>query len=151
MTLSTELSRFLADHATAESWAAFTCGIEAEPTAANLAAAMSAKGYQVGEAEVVAALELGKQMALADHQLGGVVGGSVGSELQSFAAGAVGQYNSDLESLKASIAANPSTSEAAQDQLKANNQQLQQYFDTMSSVLKALNSTLETTAKKVGR
>jgi hypothetical protein len=75
MTFSAELTRFLADHATTEGWAAFANGIGTPPTAANLAAAMSAKGYQVGEAEVAGALELAKQSALADHQLDGVVGG----------------------------------------------------------------------------
>jgi hypothetical protein len=75
MTPSAELKRFLADHATAESWAAFTKGVGTAPTAATLAAAMSAKGYLVGEAEVVAALQFGKQSALSDQNLHGVVGG----------------------------------------------------------------------------
>ena len=129
--MSTGLSRFLADNATAESWAAFTTGIEIEPTAANLAAAMRAKGYQVDEAEVVAALELGKQMALADQQLGTVVGGA-NSDLESLIGSAYGRYTSDLESLKASIAANPSMSEDAQDQLKAKNLQLTQMIDIVA-------------------
>jgi hypothetical protein len=75
MTLSAEMTRFLADHATAESWAAFASGIETPPTAATLAGAMSAKGYQVGEAEVTAALKFSKQSPMADRQLDAVVGG----------------------------------------------------------------------------
>jgi hypothetical protein len=76
MALSAEMTRFLGDHATAESWAAFV-GVVATPlTAANLAAAMSAKGYHVGEADVVAALDFSKSGVLADRQIDGVVGGS---------------------------------------------------------------------------
>lgn len=75
VTLSTELKRFLADHATAESRAAFASSVGTHATVATLAAAINAKGYQVGEAEVSAALDLSKQVALTDQQLAAVVGG----------------------------------------------------------------------------
>jgi hypothetical protein len=75
VTFSAELKRFLADHATAESRAAFASSVGTHATVATLAAAMSAKGYQVGEAEVSAALDLSKQVALSDEQLAAVVGG----------------------------------------------------------------------------
>jgi len=75
MTFSAELKRFLADHATEESRAAFASSVGTHATVATLAAAMSAKGYQVGEAEVSAALDLSKQVALSDEQLAAVVGG----------------------------------------------------------------------------
>jgi hypothetical protein len=75
VTLSTELKRFLADHATAESRAAFASSVGTHATVATLVAAMSAKGYQVNEAEVSAALDLSKQVALTDQQLAAVVGG----------------------------------------------------------------------------
>jgi hypothetical protein len=75
MTLSAEMTRFLADHATAESRAAFASGVETPPTAANFAAAMSAKGYQIGEAEILAVLEFSKSVALDDQQLDGAIGG----------------------------------------------------------------------------
>ncbi|CAN5866046.1 hypothetical protein BH11PSE3_BH11PSE3_07780 [soil metagenome] len=76
MTFSTEMTRFLADHATVESLAAFADGSGRTRTAADLAAAMKAQGYGVDEAEVSAALEYGKEIALTDRQLDGVVGGS---------------------------------------------------------------------------
>lgn len=75
MAISSELARFLTDHATAESWAAFKSGVGSTPTAATFAAALNAKGYQVGEAEIAAGQELGRQWALSDGQLEGVVGG----------------------------------------------------------------------------
>jgi hypothetical protein len=75
VTFSAELKRFLADHATEESRAAFASSVGTHATVATLAAAMSAKGYQVGEAEVSAALDLSKQVALSDEQLAAVVGG----------------------------------------------------------------------------
>ena len=75
VTLSTELKRFLADHAAAESRAAFASSVGPHATVATLAAAINAKGYQVGEAEVSAALDLSKQVALTDQQLAAVVGG----------------------------------------------------------------------------
>jgi hypothetical protein len=75
MTFSAELKRFLADHATAESRAAFASSVGTHAAVATLAAAMNAKGYQVGEAEVSAALALSKQVALSDEQLAAVVGG----------------------------------------------------------------------------
>ena len=75
VTLSTELKRFLADHATAENRAAFASSVGPHATVATLAAAINAKGYQVGEAEVSAALDLSKQVALTDQQLAAVVGG----------------------------------------------------------------------------
>jgi uncharacterized sodium:solute symporter family permease YidK len=75
VTFSAELKRFLADHATAESRAAFSSSIGAHATVATLAAAMNAKGYQVGEAEVSAALDFSKQVGLSDQQLAAVVGG----------------------------------------------------------------------------
>jgi hypothetical protein len=75
VTLSTELKRFLADHTTAESRAAFASSVGTHATVATLAAAINAKGYQVGEAEVSAALDLSKQVALTDQQLAAVVGG----------------------------------------------------------------------------
>jgi uncharacterized protein DUF5407 len=75
VTLSTELKRFLADHATAESWAAFASSVGTHATVATLAAAMNAKGYQVGEAEVSAALDFSKQVGLSDQQLAAVIGG----------------------------------------------------------------------------
>lgn len=76
MTLSAELTRFLADHATAESLASFADGSGLTRTAANLTAAMNAQGYGVDEAEVAAALAYGREIALTDRQLDGVVGGS---------------------------------------------------------------------------
>jgi hypothetical protein len=76
MPLSPELARFLVDHATAESRAVFASGVNGAPTAANLAAAMRAKGYQVGDADIMPALEASTQSALADRQLDGVVGGA---------------------------------------------------------------------------
>ena len=75
MTFSAELKRFLADHATAESRANFASSVGTHATVATLATAMNTKGYQVGEAEVSAALDLSKQVALTDQQLAAVVGG----------------------------------------------------------------------------
>jgi hypothetical protein len=75
MTISAELTRFLADHATAESQAAFAKAFATAPTAADLAAAMNANGYRIDKAELVAVLELSKKVKLSDDQLGSVVGG----------------------------------------------------------------------------
>jgi hypothetical protein len=83
MAFSPELTRFLADHATAESWADFSNGVATPPTAATLAAAITAKGYRVGEAEIGAALELAKQAALTDRQLDAVVGGGFSETFES--------------------------------------------------------------------
>jgi hypothetical protein len=75
VTFSAELKRFLADHATAESRAAFSSSVGTHATVATLAAAMNAKGYKIGEAEVSAALDFSKQVGLSDQQLAAVVGG----------------------------------------------------------------------------
>ena len=148
MTLSAELTRFLADHAKAESWAAFAGGTEKAPTAANLAAAMSAKGYQVGEAEVAAALEFAKQSALADHQLDGVVGGqAIGSQdLTSTIATATESVKNKLAEMSK---AGPSVSILQMFEMQMAMNRLSQLSEMSTSVVSASNSAISSMARNV--
>lgn len=75
MPLSSELTRFLADYATAENRAVFARGVDGAPSVANLAAAIRARGYQVDDTDVATMLEAAKQSALEDRELDAVVGG----------------------------------------------------------------------------
>ena len=76
MAQSAELTRFLADHATAERRTAFLKDIRTAATTADVAAVLNAKGYRIDDTEVAAALGSGNQGALTDVQLEGVVGGN---------------------------------------------------------------------------
>ena len=76
MAQSAELMRFLADHATVETRAAFLKDIRTSATTADLAAVLNAKGYRIDDTEVAAALGSGNQGSLTDAQLEGVVGGN---------------------------------------------------------------------------
>ena len=147
MTLSPELTRFLADHATAESWAAFANGVGTAPTAANLAAAMSAKGYQVGEADVVAALEFSKQSPLADQQLDAVVGGTGTNDdlvnTISTATAAVKDKLGEMSSSGGSI----SIVDMFQMQMLMN--KLSQLSEMSTSVVSASNSAIASMARNV--
>jgi hypothetical protein len=50
---SPELTRFFADHATPDSRNAFPEALGIAPTSATVAAAISARGYRISEAELV--------------------------------------------------------------------------------------------------
>ena len=145
MTLSPELSRFLADHVTVESWAAFTKGVATPPTAATLAAAMNAKGYQVGETEVVAALEFGKQSALADQQLDGVGGGQA-FDFVKITSDQVAKVGNELDGLNAS---NQDVSSAGMFKLQTQMQVMSQYIEATSNTLSAVHSAMVGMAKNV--
>ncbi len=148
MTLSAELTRFLADHATAESWAAFANGIGTAPTAATLAAAMSAKGYQVGETEVIAALQFSKQVALADHKLDGVVGGQGidKGDLVSTITTATDSVNNKLAKLQQG-GDNINIVQMFEMQMLMN--RLSQLSEMSTSVVSASNSAISSMARNV--
>lgn len=150
MTISAEVTRFLSDHGTAESWAGFVNGVGPAPTPANIAAAMSAKGYQVGEADVIAALAISKQSALNDQQLHGVVGGQ-GDELSrdslvSAISVATESVNNKLAELKQG-GENINIVQMFEMQMAMN--RLSQLSEMSTSVVSASNSAMASMARNV--
>ncbi len=148
MTFSAELKRFLADHATAESRAAFASSVGTHATVATLAAAMNAKGYKVGEAEVSAALDLSKQVALSDQQLAAVVGGqdmNVG-DLMNSASTATDAIRDKLSAMGGSKDA-VSIGDMFEMQMLMNH--LSQVSDASSNVVSASNNAILSTARNI--
>ena len=109
---------------------------------------MSAKGYQVGEAEVAAALELAKQSALADHQLDGVVGGqAIGSQdLTSTIATATESVKNKLAEMGKG---GPSINIVQMFEMQMTMNKLSQLSEMSTSIVSASNSAIASMARNI--